>query len=223
MSQKACTLHQTQCGEPPHFILTATLQADTSVLCINQGRVPRDTKPLAQSHTDCKGRSQYWMLVFQPQSCAFFFFSLMATRVILKARLGHSLNGLVTSSHSASTGPCPSWLCLPLWPPALRLALPSYWPLPAPRNHYVPESGPLDLPFPLPRMLLPQCSADPSLLHPGLCSSALFWGRPFPSALSTRDPFWGFLGGSVVKNPPAKTRDTGLIPGPGRFHMPQSN
>ena len=28
----------------------------------------------------------------------------------------------------------------------------------------------------------------------------------------------GFPGGSVVKNPPAKAGDRGLIPGPGRFH-----
>ena len=32
-----------------------------------------------------------------------------------------------------------------------------------------------------------------------------------------------FLGGPVVKHPPAKARDTGLIPGPGSFHMPQSS
>ena len=31
-----------------------------------------------------------------------------------------------------------------------------------------------------------------------------------------------FLGGPVVKNPPANAGDTGLIPGPGRFHMPVS-
>ena len=30
-------------------------------------------------------------------------------------------------------------------------------------------------------------------------------------------------GGSVVKNPPANAGDTGLIPGPGRFHMPWGN
>ena len=30
-------------------------------------------------------------------------------------------------------------------------------------------------------------------------------------------------GGTMVKNPPARARDTGLIPGPGRSHMPQSN
>ena len=32
-----------------------------------------------------------------------------------------------------------------------------------------------------------------------------------------------FPGGSVVKNPPASAGNTGLIPGLGRFHMPQSN
>jgi len=29
---------------------------------------------------------------------------------------------------------------------------------------------------------------------------------------------WGFPGGSVVKNPPAKAGDVGSIPDPGRFH-----
>ena len=33
----------------------------------------------------------------------------------------------------------------------------------------------------------------------------------------------GFLGGSVVKNPPANAGDTGLIPGLGRSHMPRRN
>ena len=33
----------------------------------------------------------------------------------------------------------------------------------------------------------------------------------------------GFPGGAVVKNPPANAGDTGSSPGPGRFHMPQSN
>ena len=32
-----------------------------------------------------------------------------------------------------------------------------------------------------------------------------------------------FTGGTVVKNPPANAGDTGLSPGPGRSHMPQSN
>ena len=30
-------------------------------------------------------------------------------------------------------------------------------------------------------------------------------------------------GGAVVKNPPANAGHTGLIPGPGRSHMPRSN
>ena len=32
-----------------------------------------------------------------------------------------------------------------------------------------------------------------------------------------------FPGGAVVKNLPASEGDTGLIPGPGRSHMPRSN
>ena len=33
----------------------------------------------------------------------------------------------------------------------------------------------------------------------------------------------GFPGGAVVENPPANAGDTGLSPGLGRSHMPQSN
>jgi len=33
----------------------------------------------------------------------------------------------------------------------------------------------------------------------------------------------GFLGGSVIKNPPASAGDMGSIPGPGRSHMPWSS
>ena len=32
-----------------------------------------------------------------------------------------------------------------------------------------------------------------------------------------------FLGGSVMRSLPANAEDTGLIPGPGRSHMPQGN
>ena len=32
-----------------------------------------------------------------------------------------------------------------------------------------------------------------------------------------------FPGGAVVKNPPANAGDMGLIPGPGRPHLPWSN
>ena len=34
---------------------------------------------------------------------------------------------------------------------------------------------------------------------------------------------WDFPGGAVVKNLPANAGDTGLSPGPGGYHMPQSN
>ena len=42
----------------------------------------------------------------------------------------------------------------------------------------------------------------------------------------TNEPFYkaeirGFPGGSVVKNPPANAGDKGLIPGPGRSHLPR--
>ena len=33
----------------------------------------------------------------------------------------------------------------------------------------------------------------------------------------------GFPGGAVVENPPGNAGDMGLIPGPGRSHMPRSN
>ena len=33
---------------------------------------------------------------------------------------------------------------------------------------------------------------------------------------------WDFLGGSVVKNPPANTGNTGTIPGSGRSHGEES-
>ena len=35
--------------------------------------------------------------------------------------------------------------------------------------------------------------------------------------------YWGFPGGSVVKNPPASVGDMSSIPGPGRSDMSQSN
>ena len=35
--------------------------------------------------------------------------------------------------------------------------------------------------------------------------------------------YWDFPGGAVVMSPPASAGNTGLIPGPGRSHMPQSN
>ena len=38
-----------------------------------------------------------------------------------------------------------------------------------------------------------------------------------------KNTFGGLPGGTVVKNPPANAGDMGLIPGPGRSHMPRSN
>ena len=34
---------------------------------------------------------------------------------------------------------------------------------------------------------------------------------------------WDFPSSLVIKNPPVCVGDAGLIPGPGRFHMPWSN
>ena len=34
---------------------------------------------------------------------------------------------------------------------------------------------------------------------------------------------WDFPDGTVGNNPPPNARDMGLIPGPGRFHMPWGN
>ena len=41
--------------------------------------------------------------------------------------------------------------------------------------------------------------------------------------LCIRNPRRDFLGGAVVKNPPANAGNTGSSPGPGRSHMPRSN
>ena len=40
---------------------------------------------------------------------------------------------------------------------------------------------------------------------------------------SLKTDFWDFPGGAVVKNLPANAGDTGVSPGPGRSHAPQSN
>ena len=49
-----------------------------------------------------------------------------------------------------------------------------------------------------------------------------YWsGLPFPTPgmLLLKVTSVDFCGGPVVKNLPASVGDTGLIPGPGRFHM----
>ena len=45
----------------------------------------------------------------------------------------------------------------------------------------------------------------------------------FNSIISITVISGAFPGGSVVKNLPASAGDTGLVPGPGRSHVPRSN
>ena len=45
--------------------------------------------------------------------------------------------------------------------------------------------------------------------------------RSIFTAIKTR--ILDFPSGTMEKNPPANAGDTGSIPGPGRFHVPQSN
>ena len=47
-------------------------------------------------------------------------------------------------------------------------------------------------------------------------------GRRQPQTREKRE-IWGFPGGSVIKNLPAKARDMGSSQDLGRSHMPQSN
>ena len=49
------------------------------------------------------------------------------------------------------------------------------------------------------------------------------WRRRFAVGQGKISGVWGCPGGTVVKNPPANAGDTGLSPGLGRSHMPQSN
>ena len=77
-----------------------------------------------------------------------------------------------------------------------------------------------------------------TLILPVLCPQSLKWGNHYTSSWGVKDQceelgqgwalnksecFMDFLGGTVVKNPPADAGDTGSIPGPGRSHMPRSN
>ena len=42
-------------------------------------------------------------------------------------------------------------------------------------------------------------------------------------AINNKAGWLSFPGGSVVKNPPANSGDTGSIPGPRRFHIVRNN
>ena len=54
--------------------------------------------------------------------------------------------------------------------------------------------------------------------HQGLFSFRLYMAN-----ISSRRKYEDFPSGTVDKNPPCNTGDMGSIPGPGGFHMPQSN
>ena len=63
-------------------------------------------------------------------------------------------------------------------------------------------------------------------LHHHFLFSVVHTRRPqhkFSDGSKMNEKFRDFPGGVVVKNPPANAGDMGLIPGPGRFHMPRSN
>ena len=57
----------------------------------------------------------------------------------------------------------------------------------------------------------------------GLCSQPRGSWVAFNRETSPKKVLEGLPGGPVVKNQPCNARDTGLIPGPGRSHMPRSN
>ena len=53
---------------------------------------------------------------------------------------------------------------------------------------------------------------------------SIIWENDVPACTSVvKHKKLGFPGGTVVKKPPANAGDAGLIPGPGRFHLPRSN
>ena len=71
-----------------------------------------------------------------------------------------------------------------------------------------------------------------SLVYPPLLASLdpSIWSFPMAwltairtkNNFNTQKNFLNFPGGTVDRNPPANAGDMGLIPGPGRFHMPWS-
>lgn len=106
--------------------------------------------------------------VFSPKAVLFFH---TVSRAILKQSQSKTLPcqyALVTSSQTKLLqDPARSGICQPLWPHPLFF-LPLFSPSrppglpPIPRNHQVSDSGPPHWLFPLPRMLFPRTSADPS-------------------------------------------------------------
>ena len=70
------------------------------------------------------------------------------------------------------------------------------------------------------------CGLRSVLLHPFIHSFPNlynFMRCVEAQATKLKDTILGFLGGSVVKNQPAKAGDTGSVPGPGGSHRLRSN
>ena len=95
-------------------------------------------------------------------------------------------------------------------------------------------SLPLSLPFPcsssFPGSLSPLKGWATSLPLPAFIScrnagaNRQVWSRGTAGVLSSvKDAPGDFPRGAVDRNPPAKAGDTGLIPGPGRSHVPRGN
>ena len=90
-----------------------------------------------------------------------------------------------------------------------RLLPSSHSPLPATASPHPSHSQPPPL---------PSC-------WPGFCThfSSINYYSTFSSSPFTKKTLPDLSHGPVVKNPSANAGDTGSIPGPGRFHMGQSN
>ena len=70
------------------------------------------------------------------------------------------------------------------------------------------------------------CGLRSVLLHPFIHSFPNlynFMRCVEAQATKLKDTISGFLGGSVIKNQPAKAGDTGSVPGPGGSHRLRSN
>ena len=63
----------------------------------------------------------------------------------------------------------------------------------------------------------------PDTLPPLVYRCSFFSATDSAQATPSKIKAGDFPGDAVVKNPPANAGDTGLSPGPGRSHMPQSN
>ena len=111
---------------------------------------------------------------------------------------------------------------------ALRIRWPKYWSFSfniSPSNEY---SGLISFGMDWLDLLAVQGTLKSLLQHPSskasiLQCSAFFIVQLSHPYMTTGKTITSTGCGSVVKNPPANAGDMGLIPGPGRPHMPRSN